>query len=579
MSKHETRDGMRIEWDAPIPMDDGAVLRADVFLPSAPGRYPVILTHGPYGKGLSFQDGHFRGIWEMMTRAHPETAAHSSNLYQVWETCDPERWCADGYAIVRADSRGSGTSPGVIDLLSPREVADHAACIEWAGAQDWSNGKVGLNGISYYAINQWLVAARQPEHLAAMFAFEGAADMYRDMARHGGILTNFWRFLMDRQILSVQHGRANGFANKAHGAPVSGADLLDPAQLAANAHDLFAQQKTRELDDEEFYRARSPDWSKVVVPFCSAGSWGGHGLHLRGNTEAFTHAASAEKFLEMHGLEHWTHFYTDYGYGLQKAFFDHYLKGDAQAWKNAPRVRLQVRHPGDHFVERHESEWPLARTQWTKFYLDASSMTLTHEPPGNAAQVSYDGFGKGVTFLSAPLAEDTEITGPLAAKLSISSATEDADLFVVLRLFSPEMKEAAFIGSQDPLTPVAMGWLRASHRELDEARSTPWRPYHAHKRKSPLAPGETVALDVEIWPTSIVAPKGWRLGVSVRGRDYVSPFAQGGPSPDGRPMPNGVGAMFHNDPDDRPQRVFGGRVTLHTGGPDAAHLLAPVIPR
>ena len=129
---------------------------------------------------------------------------------------------------------------------------------------------------------------------------------------------------------------------------------------------MFLGQKTRELDGD-YYRERSPDWSKVKVPFCSAGSWGGQGLHLRGNTEAFTEAASEVKYLEMHGLEQWTHFYTDYGYGLQKEFFDHYLKGIKDSWKGAPRVRLQIRHPGNRCVERGENEWPLARTKWTNF--------------------------------------------------------------------------------------------------------------------------------------------------------------------------------------------------------------------
>jgi predicted acyl esterase len=573
------RDGMRVAFDVPIRMDDGLELRADVFLPAAPGRYPALMAHGPYGKGLSFQDGHFKPIWDMMTAAHPETAAASSNRYQVWELPDPERWTREGYACVRVDSRGSGASPGVIDLFSPREIRDYHDCIEWAGTQDWCSGKVGLSGISYYAITQWLVASLQPPHLAAMFAFEGAADCYRDMSRHGGILTSFWQFLSQHQILPLQHGLGpRGYRSKVTGAPVSGPQVLPEEVLAANHRSLFAEQSRRDLDDA-FYRSRSPDWSKVTVPFLSAGSWGGCGLHLRGNTEAFTEAASSHKYLEMHGLEHWTHYYTDYGFALQKRFFDRFLKDVDNGFDREPPVRLNIRHVGNRFVPRAEAEWPLARTRWTTLHLDAGRARLETEAPATAASASYAALGDGLTFLTDPMAADTEITGPASGQLSISSSTTDADLFLVLRLFGPDLKEAAFLGSQDPLTPVAMGWLRASHRKRDDARSRPERPYHSHDERQPLVPGEIVRCDVEIWPTSIVVPKGFRLGLSIRGRDYVAPGAPLRMVTDtGRPPPNGVGAMFHAVASDRPPAVFGGDVTIHTGPDHPCTLLLPVIP-
>ena len=131
--------------------------------------------------------------------------------------------------------------------------------------------------------------------------------------------------------------------------------------------------------------------------------------------------------------------------------------------------------------------------------------------------------GDGVTFLTEPAQADIEITGPSALKLSVSSSTSDADIFVVVRVFSPDMNEVVFQGAIDPHTPVAQGWLRASHRKLDKKLSTPWRPYHTHDKKQPLKKGEVVDLDVEIWPTSIVIPKGYRLGLSIRGKDYVYP--------------------------------------------------------
>ncbi|NLG67979.1 MAG: CocE/NonD family hydrolase, partial [Firmicutes bacterium] len=300
---------MVIEYDVPVPMDDGVVLRADVFRPADDGRYPVLLSYGPYGKGLPFQLG-YRHQWRALVSAFPEVADGSSCRFQNWEVVDPERWVPEGYVCVRVDSRGAGRSPGVLDIFSPRETRDLYQCIEWAARQPWSNGRVGLSGISFYAINQWLVAGLQPPHLAAMCAWEGAADFYRDWARHGGILCTFTDSWFRGQVLPVQHGVGRrGFVDPLTGDLVAGPETLPEHELALNRVDTFQETRRRELDDE-WYRQRSADWSRVTVPFLSAGNWGGHGLHLRGNVEAFVRAASRQKWLEIHGLEHWTHYYT-----------------------------------------------------------------------------------------------------------------------------------------------------------------------------------------------------------------------------------------------------------------------------
>ncbi len=124
---------------------------------------------GPYGKGVAFQDA-YKSSWDRMAAAYPDIAEGSTCTFQTRELVDPEKWVPDGYACVRVDGRGSGRSPGKIGLLSQREIKDFHDCIEWAAAQPWCNGEVGINGISYYAQNQWLVAALQPPHLAAICA-------------------------------------------------------------------------------------------------------------------------------------------------------------------------------------------------------------------------------------------------------------------------------------------------------------------------------------------------------------------------------------------------------------------------
>jgi len=570
----EIRDGMHCDFDVPIVMDDGLVLRCDIYRPIGDGQFPVLLSYGPYAKGLAFQEG-YPSAWNRMAEKHPDVTAGSSNLYQSWEVADPEKWVPHGYALVRVDSRGCGRSPGFIDHFSPRETQDFYDCIEWAGVQSWSNGKVGLSGISYYGINQWHVASRQPPHLAAICVWEGAADWYRDMTHHGGILSTFWANWYDMQVKTVQYGLGeNGPRSRVHGDLVCGPETFDEATLAANRVDFGAAIRAHPLDDE-YHRERSPDWSKVTVPMLTSANWGGQGLHPRGNFEGFVRAASTEKFLEAHGIEHWTHYYTDYGRLLQLAFFDRYLKGDMTAWAEQPKVLLQVRHV-DRFVERAETAWPIPRTQWMKFYLDLGADSLAPVDTGIAASRSFAALGDGVTFLTAPMAEDTEITGPIAAKLFAASSTTDADLFLVVRVFTPDLKEICFQGAIDPNTPVAQGWLRASHRRLDAALSEPYRPYHTHDVVEPLTPGEAVELDIEIWPTSIVVPQGYRVGLSVRGRDYEY-VVSGGRLSNFKNELRGCGPFLHNDPEDRPEAVFGGTTTLVADAARRPYLLLPII--
>jgi predicted acyl esterase len=310
------------------------------------------------------------------------------------------------------------------------------------------------------------------------------------------------------------------------------------------------------------------------VPLLSAANWGGMGLHTRGNFEGWLAAGSKQKWLEAHGDTHFTHFYSNYGEALQKRFFGHFLKGEDTGWDRQPRVSLNIRHPNETFVLRAENEWPLARTQWTKYFLQPQDSGLAANEPAADVTLTYETDGDGLTFSTPPLAHSLEITGPVAAKLWVSSDSADADLFLALRVFDPAGKEVTFIGSNDPRVPVGLGWLRASRRKLDAKKSRPYRPWHTHDEEQPLTPGVPVELDIEIWPTSIVVPPGFRLALSVRGKDYEV---------DGNDiaLPNapypmkGVGPFLHIDPDDRAKP---GRNTLHFADGRQPYLLLPIIP-
>jgi predicted acyl esterase len=279
----------------------------------------------------------------------------------------------------------------------------------------------------------------------------------------------------------------------------------------------------------------------------------------------------------VHGDSHWALFSSGYGLALQKKFFDCFLKGLDNGWDLTPPVTLNIRHPDATFTLRHEQEWPLARTRWTKLYLDPATMALSPTPVTTPGTVEYAAMGAGVTF-SLTLDRETEITGPIVAKLFVSSSTRDADLFLVVRIFDPQGKELTFMGSTDPNTPIANGWLRVSHRRLDPKKSKPWQPHHPHDRAELLIPDEVYECDIEILPTCIVLPAGWRVALTVRGRDYeyegeLSDFAKSF-----HYGTRGTGGMTHADPDSRPPAIFDNHVTLHAGGNHQAWLMLPIIP-
>jgi hypothetical protein len=563
---------MRIDRDVPIALDDGLSIFADVYRPIRPGKYPVIMTYGPYAKGLSWQDG-YPGPWANMEEFYPDALHGTSNRYQSWEVADPEKWVPDGYVCVRVDSRGSGMSPGLLDCFSERETQDFFLAIEWAGSQSWSNGRVGLNGISYYAMNQWQVAALKPPHLFAMCPWEGAVDFYRDGAYHGGIPSSFWSGWFRKQCGAVQHGLGSrGYTNHAAGGWVSGNEDFSDAILAANRVELGEEIASHPFSGG-FYDERSGNPSEIEIPVLTSGNWGGQGLHLRGNTSGWELLPEGNRWLEMHGGPHWAEFYTEYGVALQKRFFDRFLKEESNDWDDQPPVSLLVRHADGTFTARGEQSWPIPDTQWTPQYLNAKEMTLTDALPDSKLSVTYTAQKSSLLF-TKEIEEEVELTGPMVAKLFVSSSTSEADIFLTVRLLDLEGEEVVFFGALDPHTPIAQGWLRASHRALDVEQSVPHRPFHPHDSAEPLVPGEVYELDIEILPTSIVIPKGYRLLVEMAGADYEYPGEATTQTMIAVTM-TGCGPFIHPG---READQYKGEVTLHTGGEWASHLIFPVIP-
>lgn len=552
---------MIIEKNTPIPMADGAVLRANVYRPEVPGSYPVVMSFGVYGKDVHFEDA-YPSQWKTLNGIYPGLCRDgSSGRYLRWEMPDPERWVPDGFVIIAVDARGTGQSPGYLDLYSPRETQDYYECIEWAGVQPWSNGRVGLLGVSYLAFKQWQVAALRPPHLAAIVPWEGACDHYRDATRHGGIWNSAFRLAWwPRQVLVNQNGNAQTtHRDRETGAPTTGQPIA-AALLVGNRADTPSDLARHVLDDE-WFRDRSPQVERIEVPLLSAANWGGPGNHLRGNVEGFCRAGSRHKWLFGHIGTHYESFYLPHYVAIQKRFLNHYLRGDDNGWADEPRIQIAIRDVEGGARMHNDSEWPLPGTRWTDLHLDAGHGTLAVDPPRVASSVNFEAMGEGLDFSFAPFEHETVVAGPLMLRVWVSSTTSDLDLFVVLRAFRDDGREVIFTGAHEQVR-VAMGWQRASHRKLCDQRSLPWRPWHTHDALQPLEPGQPVALDVEILPTTLRYPAGSRLVLTVRGRDLevTSPAR-----------------LLHNDPSDRDPAIFGGVTTLHTGGPHEGWLRVPVV--
>jgi len=561
---------MLLDKDVAVPMRDGALLCANVFRPGASGEFPVLMTLGPYGKDVHLSQ-FMPDAWEALQRRHPEILEASSCKYLVFETPDPEMWAPHGYAVLKVDSRGSGKSPGRLDVNSPAEFRDFHDAIEWAAAQPWSNGKVGLLGISYYAAGQWMIAAQRPPHLAAILPWQGTYDFYRDRTRQGGILgSGFLKRWWNRSVLRNQYGNPDTpLTDLSTGERNTGPESLSPEELAANRVDYIENLLARPLNDE-WYEERSARLDRIEIPALVVANWGGLGLHLRGTILGYLGITSREKWLKVQSGSYFLTFLQPESVALQRKFFDRYLKNIDNGWEKEPKVEVAVR-AADDTVKRvvRDTQWPLKGTNWTRFYLDASGLMLTVSAPDKAQSASYAAIGEGLTFTSAPLARELEFAGPIKAKLWVSSSTSNMDLFATLRAFDPKGSEITFLSAVEPKAPVSQGWLRVSQRKLDPVRTTEWQPWHTHDEAQKLKPGEVYEVDVEIWPASLALPAGFRLALTLQGKDFERPGETG--------VQKGSGWFLHDDPRDRPPGSFGGTHTVYSGGGQGSYLLLPAI--
>ena len=258
----------------------------------------------------------------------------------------------------------------------------------------------------------------------------------------------------------------------------------------------------------------------------------------------------------MHGIEHWTEFYTDYGVALQKRFFGLLPQGRGDRLESAAAVQLQVRHV-DRFVERAEQEWPLARTNGRVPTCDPGERTLSGDEPATTA-APFDATGRRRHVPTRAVGRrdrDHRTARGEAVRLVVDATTPICSS--ILRAFAPDGEEVVFQGAIDPHTPSAQGWLRASHRELDPScRSTPDRPYHTHDELQPLEPERNRRTRYRDLADVDRVPAGYRVALTVRGKDYEYPGPSGGRLSNFKNELRGCGPFLHDDPRDRPAAIF-----------------------
>jgi uncharacterized protein len=575
--------GIRRERDVKIPLRNGSFVYADVYRPEGDDPVPVVMNCGVYGRAFV----HHSISSEEDAEAHERMEEHyflgnpDGYEFENHESINTAAWIPRGYALVRVDGPGAGNSPGTLGVWGIDEAEAYYDAIEWAGSQPWSNGNIGLWGMSYYAMNQHAVASLHPPHLKAMIAIGTDADMYEEVMYTGGILNEeFFPFWFKFGVLAAIGGEP---------------DTIDFLSIArANPF--------RDSDPSAIFGPRSkvlmsPDLSDVTVPLwaVAATTHPSH-FHQLGSSETYLNTPTSNKKLDF--WEDWfMKSYSQAAVDDHVAFFDQWLKGIDNGIMDKPPVRLEIRTGNGASYVQEEHEWPVERTEYVKWYLDASpsewqgeiqcehvlrlgstvpdvdrSVTYSAEVdlgaprgPATLATEKTAPCSPGATFISEPFEQDTVIAGYTKLALWVASSSDDMDIHVGLRVLDKENREvdfcgpAAIPGISTRFYPLTKGWLKVSHRKLDVERSTSFSPKHTHLSTdhAPLRDGEIVPVEVEIVPSTGLIRKGHRLRVDIQPHTGV-----------GHGMRHAYDASYHD----------GAQNLIYTGPNHPSYVQLPVVP-
>ena len=491
--RQEKRAGLLFEQNVPVALRDGTEIYADIYRPEGATDLPILLSWSPYGKHAKSNQ-----VFWPASGVNPEWLSPET----PFEGPDPVFWCAAGYAVAIVDPRGAWLSGGNFHHNGETEALDCLDTIDFLASRPWASGSVGMTGVSYLACIQYLVAPLQPPALKAINPWEGFSDWYREFGFHGGI-------------------PETGFAPRAS----------DNIQYSLNeTEDTWANFLAHPLYNP-FWESKELELEGITQPAYVVASWADQALHTRGTFEAFRRMRSEQKWLEAHGQKKWAHYYLAESRKRRRDFFDHFLKAKDTVVPAWPKVRLEVRTRFGEAQERIASEWPLPQTEYVPLHLDSNG-TMSPDRKGSGT-VDYPAT-EGQAVFDHTFAEETELTGYAKLVLDVEArGSDDMDLFVALEKLDSDGKKVGFgfyAFFEDG--PVALGWLRASHRAIDPERSTMFQPFHPHDREDRLKEGETVQVEIEIWPSSTHFEAGETLRLIVKGADIYDeglpnlPFAR-----------------------------------------------------
>ena len=508
------------EYSVPVAMRDGIRLRADVHRPKSPGRFPALLALSPYPR-------------QMQAMGIPAGFV---------EAGQSDFFVPRGYVHVIANSRGTCGSEGTYGLWDADEATDLYDLIEWTAAQPWCDGEVGMIGVSYFAMEQFRAALQKPPHLRAIFPFSGTTDIYRDIFWHGGMFAGRFasRFFAGIGMLSKR--RDSFFRN-----PIF--DLINKVLLSPRLHarlaaphpdtlkvfdlalrfpydthpwdDIFSRFGIEHQFYDAFWEARnaSPKIGNIAVPMYLGADWENVCLHLDTPFAIFDDINKSVPWrmsITPRGSLSWP---WESLHLEALAWYDHWLKKRDTGIMDGPPIRYYLEGADEW---RTADTWPLPGTRFTEWNLHPDgalsdvgeakgSRDYLHLPksiglPRNANPPQLPG---ALSWDTARFQQPMDLVGPIKLSLLAASTATDVDWIVKLQL----------VDTAGAARDLTQGWLRASRRALDPARSKPYRPYHSFDRSDPLVPGEPTWFDIKIVPTGQRFKPGERLRLILTSAD------------------------------------------------------------
>lgn len=549
---------MRELLDLNVAMRDGVSLAVDIFLPDEEGEaVPALIAMSPYGKDIQSLE---------IPPQPPTSPIYSREI----EAGDPRFLTNHGYAHVIADVRGIGNSGGTYrGWLSEEEALDGYDLIEWVAEQPWCDGNVGMVGVSYYGAIQLHVAATQPPHLKAIMPFNAPADFYRECTYHGGILQTFYLMLYQLKILGSMSSVTIEESSPKQLKGAQRALYEDPDirqyqtlyNIAKNPqrNPGFFDIMTHPLDSD-YYWSRSPYrfYDEIQIPaYLGSGLWAYGHQHLRGAFQNYLGLPGQTRLYIEGRTESPAPMGDEYNARVLK-WYDHWLKGVDTGLLAEPPIEIVVRGAG----RRFESDWPLPNTSWKQLYLgrwgsllDEPERSVTSQDAYVQQSITETPYVSKLHYDSGPFSQETEIIGPIALILFAAIDHVDTNWIISMADLFPN-------GTAVELT---RGFLKASHRGIDEEKSDPWRPFHPHLEPEPVEPHMVTRYDIEMSPVATVIQRGHRLTLTVSSLDHMYD-----PAPDLE-----IGGASH-----MPTHVgINATVTHHVAyGEDyPSHLLLPVL--